>query len=64
VLVRAVTLSPHAVEICRSMIHAAQGEERGAMTEALGSAAIAASADRKEGVLAFREKRTPHCSGQ
>jgi enoyl-CoA hydratase len=42
----AVDLSPRATEIAKSMIHAARGEDRAAMIEALGSAAIAASADR------------------
>lgn len=55
---RALGLSPRAVEITKAMIHAAAGEDRGAMVEALGSAAIAASADRDEGVAAFRAKRT------
>ncbi len=53
----AAALSPRAVEIAKSMIHAAADEDRAAMVEALGSAAIAASADRDEGVGAFREKR-------
>jgi enoyl-CoA hydratase len=64
ILERAMTLSPRAVEISKSMIHAAQGEDRAAMVEALGSAAIAASADRDEGVASFREKRKPDFSGQ
>lgn len=61
---RAVTLSPRAVEISKYMIHAAIGEDRAAMVEALGSAAIAASADRDEGVASFREKRKPDFSGK
>jgi len=56
---RALGLSPRAVEISKSMIHAAAGEDPGAMIEALGSAAISATADRAEGVAAFREKRKP-----
>ncbi len=63
-LERAVALSPRAVEISKSMIHAAIGEDRGAMIEALGSAAIAASADRDEGVASFRKKRKPEFSGK
>lgn len=61
---RALGLSPRAVEVAKTMIHAAAGEDRAAMIEALGSAAIAASSDRAEGVAAFRDKRKPDFSGQ
>ena len=52
-------LSPRAVEIAKAMIQAGVGEDQAAMIEALGSAAIAATADKAEGVAAFRAKRKP-----
>jgi enoyl-CoA hydratase/carnithine racemase len=60
---RILNYSPRAIEIAKSMIHAARSEDAGAMIETLGSAAIAASADRDEGVAAFREKREPDFPG-
>jgi enoyl-CoA hydratase/carnithine racemase len=55
--------SPRATEIAKAMIHAGAGEDSAAMIEALGSAAIAATADRDEGVAAFRAKRKPEFPG-
>ena len=54
-----LTTSPRATEVAKYMIHAAVGEDRDAMIEALGSGMIAASADKAEGVAAFAEKRKP-----
>lgn len=59
-----VELSPRATEIAKGMIHAGVGEDPAAMIEALGSAAIAASADRAEGVDAFMNKRKAAFSGE
>jgi len=54
------TTSPRATEVAKYMIHAAVGEDRSAMIEALGSGMTAASADKAEGVAAFRAKRKPN----
>ncbi len=55
--------SPRAVEVAKAMIHAGVGEDRAAMIDLLGSGMIAASADKAEGVAAFRAKRKPEFSG-
>ncbi|MFA9229634.1 MAG: enoyl-CoA hydratase/isomerase family protein [Microgenomates group bacterium] len=55
--------SRRSVEVAKYMIHAAVGEDRAAMIEALGSGMIAASADKAEGVAAFRGKRKPEFPG-
>ncbi|MCK0149333.1 enoyl-CoA hydratase/isomerase family protein [Marivita sp. S6314] len=64
ILADLTALSPRATETAKAMIHAAQDEDRAAMIEALGSAAIAASEDRAEGVAAFLNKRPAEFSGR
>jgi enoyl-CoA hydratase len=60
---RLADTSPRATEIAKYMIHAAVGEDRAAMVEALGSGMIAPTADRAEGVAAFKAKRKPQFPG-
>ena len=59
-----LTTSPRATEVAKYMIHAAVGEDRDALIEALGSGMIAASADKAEGVAAFKDKRKPAFPGK
>jgi enoyl-CoA hydratase len=56
--------SPAAAEVAKYMIHAGVGEDTSAMIEALGSGMIAASADKQEGIEAFRAKRKPVYTGE
>ncbi|MDE0004840.1 MAG: enoyl-CoA hydratase/isomerase family protein [Rhodospirillaceae bacterium] len=60
---RVARLSPRSVETAKWMIHAARDEDRDAMIDALGGAAVSAAADRSEGVAAFRDKRPPDFPG-
>ena len=59
-----MTKSGQAVEVAKYMIHAAAGEDRNAMIEALGAGMISPTDERREGVTAFREKRKPNFSGK
>jgi enoyl-CoA hydratase/carnithine racemase len=61
---QAAALSPRAVEVAKYLVHAAASEDRGAVVEALGGGMIAASADKAEGVAAFRAKRKPEFPGR
>ena len=49
-----------ATELAKMMINSAEGEERERVVESLAGALAAGSADLKEGVAAFREKRPPN----
>jgi len=51
--------SGQAIEVIKYMLHAARGEDRDAMIETLAGGMIAATADKVEGVAAFRAKRPP-----
>ncbi len=60
---RLTETSPRASEVAKYMIHAAVGEDTSAMIEALGSGMTSATADKAEGVAAFRAKRKPQFPG-
>lgn len=52
-------LSPRSTEVAKYMIHAGVGEDRAALTEALGAGLIGATPEKAEGVAAFMSKRKP-----
>src|SRR5947207_9828427 len=55
--------APVAVQIAKSLIDGTDGGATGATLEALADALAATTVDGREGVAAFRERRTPHFTG-
>jgi len=61
---RVLARAPIATELCKMLINAAEGEERERPIEAMAGLAAAQTADIREGVAAFHEKRKPNFSGR
>ncbi len=57
---RVAARGPTATSLAKLLINAAEGEERDAAIEAIAGVVAAASDDLKEGIQAFRQKRTPN----
>jgi enoyl-CoA hydratase/carnithine racemase len=60
---RVALRGPAALEIVKLMIASASGEDNGSAVEALGSILVAKTADLREGVAAFSEKRPANFEG-
>ncbi len=61
---RVAARGPAALEVSKLMIASANGEDKGAAVEALGSILVAKTGDLKEGVAAFGEKREARFKGE
>lgn len=56
--------APVAVQLAKLMVNAAEGEETSAAIETLAGALVAGTADAREGVAAFKEKRVARFAGK
>jgi enoyl-CoA hydratase len=61
---RIAARGPAATQMVKSLINAAEGEEIERPLEAIAGALAATTADLKEGIAAFRDKRKPKFSGK